>query len=121
MRYWMVWVWVALAGWAVGERRTARTASTTAPTAATRPDGSEPAMILAGLHEAQPMGERFVARNGFEALDEKWWTGLKRKLHLPNLPYMIHLPAGYAEHPGERFPMILFLHGSGEAGNGDEQ
>lgn len=81
---------------------------------------SVPAMILAGLYEAKPAGQDFVARNGFEALDMKWWAGLKRTLHLPNLPYLVHLPPGYDEDTTKRFPLILFLHGSGEAGYGGE-
>lgn len=30
--------------------------------------------------------------------------------------YLLHLPADYAGRPGERWPLILFLHGSGERG-----
>jgi predicted esterase len=81
---------------------------------------SFPAMVLAGLYEAKPAGEAFVARNGFEALDQKWWAGLKRKLNLPKLPYLVHLPKDYATQPSEKFPLILFLHGSGECGAGGE-
>lgn len=32
--------------------------------------------------------------------------------------YYVFLPKGYADDPGKRWPMILFLHGAGERGNG---
>ena len=42
-------------------------------------------------------------------------------MNLPNLPYLIHLPPDYEKKPHENFPLILFLHGSGECGYGDEE
>lgn len=82
---------------------------------------SLPAMLVAGLYEAKPAGDAFVARNGFRALDRQWWSGLNRKLNLPTLPHLIHLPADYDKRPHDRFPLILFLHGSGECGAGGEE
>jgi predicted peptidase len=32
--------------------------------------------------------------------------------------YLLYLPADYGKDPAKRWPVILFLHGSGEAGNG---
>ena len=40
-------------------------------------------------------------------------TTLSRRVHLP---YRVHLPAGY-EPRGRSWPLILFLHGSGERGS----
>ncbi|HZZ42778.1 MAG TPA: alpha/beta hydrolase-fold protein [Tepidisphaeraceae bacterium] len=82
---------------------------------------SLPAILLAGLYEAKPATGLFVARNGFRALDRQWWDGLNRKLNLPTLPYLIHLPPDYQKRPHDKFPLILFLHGSGECGYGDEE
>lgn len=82
---------------------------------------SLPAILLAGLYEAKPSGGAFVARNGFRALDRQWWSGLNRTLNLPTLPYLIHLPPDYAKRPQDKFPIILFLHGSGECGAGSEE
>ena len=33
------------------------------------------------------------------------------------LNYLLHLPAGYADHPEQCWPLILFLHGAGERGD----
>jgi predicted peptidase len=33
------------------------------------------------------------------------------------LNYLLYLPVDYENQPGQRFPLILFLHGVGEAGN----
>lgn len=35
----------------------------------------------------------------------------------PSVQYLLFLPEGYGQNPGQRWPMILFLHGSGERGN----
>lgn len=34
--------------------------------------------------------------------------------------YYLYLPKGYADAPSKRWPMLLFLHGAGERGNGRE-
>jgi predicted peptidase len=33
------------------------------------------------------------------------------------LKYLLYLPAGYADDPAQRWPLILFLHGAGERGD----
>jgi predicted peptidase len=35
------------------------------------------------------------------------------------LPYLLSLPAGYADDPARAWPLILFLHGAGERGEND--
>ncbi len=32
--------------------------------------------------------------------------------------YLVYLPKGYADHPQQKWPLLLFLHGNGERGNG---
>ncbi|MDB5296741.1 MAG: Alpha/beta hydrolase family protein [Phycisphaerales bacterium] len=39
----------------------------------------------------------------------------------PGLGYLLYLPADYGKDPAKRWPVMLFLHGSGEAGNGTTQ
>jgi len=84
-------------------------------------NSSAPAIILAGLYESKPAGDHFVARNGFEAIDERWWHNLREKVGLPGLPYQVHVPKGYGENPSKKYPVIMFLHGSGEGGDGGEE
>lgn len=36
--------------------------------------------------------------------------------HVSELDYLLHLPTGYSPKKGARWPLILFLHGSGERG-----
>ncbi len=37
------------------------------------------------------------------------------------LNYLLHLPEGYSAYSGEKWPLILFLHGSGERGDDVER
>ncbi len=38
----------------------------------------------------------------------------------PSLPYLLYLPQNYDSQQGERWPLVLFLHGAGERGDGGE-
>lgn len=80
------------------------------------------AAVVAGLYEAsqekQPATRPFVQRDGFAARDQRWWFGLRRKLGLPGLPYILGFHVVIGGPPVKR-PLIVFLHGSGEAGDGD--
>lgn len=79
---------------------------------------TDAAVMLAGLHEAK-RATPFTAREGFVALDQKWWYELKRRTETLGLPYLIHLPKDYgAPADADKHPLIIFLHGSGEAGDG---
>lgn len=73
-----------------------------------------------------PAGAQFLAwlnerRRGqtdqpdFHAADQKWWFGLRQKLHLPPYRYLIYTPASY-NRGTEKWPLIVFLHGVGERG-----
>jgi predicted esterase len=76
------------------------------------------AVLLAGLSEMTPGSEARLQRTGCEARDAAWWFQLRTRLGLPNTyPYLVSLPDGYDAQPDKRWPLILFLHGSGERGD----
>jgi len=51
--------------------------------------------------------------------DDDWWAGLKSLLpDDPIYPYYTHLPEGYKSNSGPSWPLLVFLHGSGD-GNAD--
>src|SRR5277367_4686260 len=54
----------------------------------------------------------------FKVRDDAWWFELRQRIGLP-VAYVheVHLPDGYASDPAHRWPLILFLHGSGERGD----
>ncbi len=41
-------------------------------------------------------------------------TTIEKKV---SLQYLLYLPKGYGEKPGEKWPLVLFLHGMGERGS----
>jgi CubicO group peptidase (beta-lactamase class C family) len=49
------------------------------------------AMLLAGIHETAPHGERATTADNARALDRQWWVGLKRKLYGTDTAF----PAGF--------------------------
>lgn len=75
------------------------------------------APLLAGLHEAKP-GDGSGSWNGANHRDDTWWYGLKKKLgEVRPVRYLLDLPEGYEADPNKKWPLLLFLHGSGERGN----
>ena len=46
--------------------------------------------------------------------EERLSTVLRKEIHLD---YLMHIPTSYHSSPNEKFPLILFLHGSGERGD----
>ena len=78
---------------------------------------SDAAVLLAFLSETAADAPPAVERTGPWARDQKWWYGLRKKLGAPPMHYLIDLPAGYADDPTKRWPLVLFLHGSGERGD----
>lgn len=74
------------------------------------------AVLFAGLSEmngqpAAPLRLSPVAR------DQQWWYAMKRKLNLPtSYRHVVVKPRGYDEDPAKRWPLLVFLHGSGERG-----
>lgn len=71
------------------------------------------AIVLAGLSEAQAGAgpARPFARDG------RWWHELKRRRgELTPLAKLVQTPVGYDADRTRRWPLLLFLHGSGERG-----
>lgn len=46
----------------------------------------------------------------------RWWLQKRKQLGMVEHRYETLLPEGYADHPGDRYPLVIFLHGSGERG-----
>lgn len=74
------------------------------------------ASLLAWLKECAP-GTRVTDRNGPGNSNLKWLHDLKQKAgKLQPLKYLVRLPAGAADDPARKWPVIFLLHGSGERG-----
>lgn len=78
-------------------------------------DDSGAATLFAGLWETRP-GAVPSNRTSAWALDQKWWYGLKKKTGDLRNDHIVHVPAGYEKDPQKKWPLLLFLHGSGERG-----
>lgn len=75
------------------------------------------AVLLAGLYETRP-GDPAVARTDTWHRDARWWYDLKQKTgDLKPLRYLLYLPQGYNDDTTKHWPLMLFLHGSGERGD----
>jgi pimeloyl-ACP methyl ester carboxylesterase len=70
-------------------------------------DDDRGAVLLAGLHEQ--------AGDPRQANDD-WWFAQRKRLGLIEHRYETVLPQGYADHPEQRYPLLVFLHGAGECG-----
>lgn len=76
------------------------------------------AALLAGLYEIPPDSPPLPQRLGPMERDREWWFAQRKLLgDEPKYPYAAILPDGYEQHPDEHYPVILFLHGSGERGH----
>jgi predicted esterase len=77
------------------------------------------AILLAGLSESTtPAATPEAARADAWARDAAWWGRMREQLHSePEYQYLVDLPVDYDKDPNKRWPLILFLHGSGERGN----
>lgn len=78
--------------------------------------GPEAAIMLAWLSETKADATPDLHRTGPSEADQKWWYGLKKKTGNLRTDYFVHLPPGYDNDPQKKWPVILFLHGSGERG-----
>lgn len=77
-----------------------------------------PAIVMAGLSQVSPGTGKLLDRNGPFERDRQWWYQLKKKTgDFVPLQYLVHLPPGYSAESSQRWPLILFLHGSGERGD----
>lgn len=79
-------------------------------------DGSAAAILFAGLHETAAGAGKLAQRQSPIERDARWWLGLRKKLGLIEHRYLEFLPKDYAADTKARFPLLLFLHGSGERG-----
>jgi predicted esterase len=78
-------------------------------------DGQPAASLMAWLHEGKPGSGKATFRNSPAESDARWWFALKKRLGLITHRYLSFLPNGYQEGTAT-YPLILFLHGSGERG-----
>jgi len=76
------------------------------------------AKAMPGISPDQLLGDLM----GFMAQDDFWWYALKKKIGLqPSYLYFTQLPEGYESATTKRWPLVLFLHGSGAIGSMPEQ
>ncbi len=74
------------------------------------------AVLLAGLYEARP-GEKQVERNSPYERDRRYWYALRKRLgDTPEYRFDVSIPRDYAKEPAKTYPLLVFLHGSGERG-----
>ena len=72
------------------------------------------AVLLAGLDDLSPL-DPDVRRKSSQRVDDAWWIGLKKKLGVDvAYKYITRLPAGYDPAATKRWPLLVFLHGSGD-------
>ena len=74
------------------------------------------AVLFAGLSEmdGQPAAPQRLSPM---ARDQQWWYAMRRKLNLSaTYRHVVVKPRGYDEDPGKQWPLLVFLHGSGERG-----
>lgn len=76
------------------------------------------ARFFAALLEAKP-GEPIVNRLSASERDRRWWYNLRRRLaaDTPTYPYLAQTPKTYDADKTKKWPLLLFLHGSGERGD----
>jgi pimeloyl-ACP methyl ester carboxylesterase len=74
------------------------------------------AELLASLFEAKAADGAFKGRTRPSASCAEWWFGVQKQHGLLKHRYHIDLPADYGQDATTRWPLVLFLHGSGERG-----
>lgn len=73
--------------------------------------------LVAGLHDIAADPEKYHG-NDYANIDGDWWRKLDRKLGTAKpYQYLLDLPKDYDADPQKAWPLLLFLHGSGERGN----
>lgn len=78
------------------------------------------AILLAGLYETSP-GDGDLRRNNAWERDRRWWSGLKQRTGDAQMSHLLYLPREYDQDMQKRWPLVLFLHGSGEIGDDLDQ
>ena len=75
------------------------------------------AVFVAAMHDIAADPTRWHGFNYWRVEDE-WWAVLDVKVGLPqDYQRLVALPKDYDQKPTDRWPLILFLHGSGERGD----
>ncbi len=84
-------------------------------------DSSSAAQLLACLRLTTPGAGKLTLRSGPTESDARWWFTLRKRLGLLQHRYLTFLPTGYETDAQAHFPLLLFLHGSGERGSNVEE
>lgn len=74
------------------------------------------AELLASLYEAKAADGVFKGRTRPSASCSEWWFGVQKQHGLLKHRYHIDLPADDGPQATTRWPLVIFLHGSGERG-----
>lgn len=74
-------------------------------------ESEDAAVLLAGLHEQSDQASADPWQR-----NQNWWLAQRKRLGLVENRYVAALPTTYATEPGRRYPLLIFLHGSGERG-----
>lgn len=82
-------------------------------------DTSELAQLLAALDEWKPGDStpQWFSQDSPDRRDARWWYGLRRRTENYQYRTIVDLPAGYGKDKQKRWPLLVFLHGSGERGS----
>jgi predicted peptidase len=76
--------------------------------------------LLLSLVQAVPgttPDQLFSTLMTYRSSDDAWWFKLRTRIGLAEtFNYLAQLPDGYDADPAKRWPLILFLHGSGDRG-----
>ena len=78
---------------------------------------NDAAVMLAGLYETPPGSPPATNRTSPWSAERKWIAGLKWKMGFLNQRYLASVPSAYESDSQKKWPLVLFLHGSGERGN----
>ena len=84
------------------------------------PNSQNSAILLAGLYETSPSDPPAVYRTNVWERNRRWWVKLRDQLGLFSFRYLVNLPTGYKEDTTKNWPLLIFLHGSGERGTNPE-
>jgi pimeloyl-ACP methyl ester carboxylesterase len=78
---------------------------------------SKTASLLAALFETKPT-DAPVKRIGAVARDNRYWFALEKKRdEFRNYNYLARAPKEYESDRNKKWPLLIFLHGSGESGD----
>jgi pimeloyl-ACP methyl ester carboxylesterase len=76
------------------------------------------AMVLAAISETNPKAGPVTGRNNAWRRNRDWWDQLRKTLgDWEQYDHVVHTPEDYEADPEKRWPLVLFLHGSGDGEN----